>query len=66
RKSTAAEAGNALQGMKDKGVQVTQFSEADLQAIRDRVPPAIAPHLEKIGPEFMTLVRTEIAKARAK
>lgn len=66
RKSTAAEAGTALQGMKDKGVQVTQFSEADLQAIRDRVPPAIAPHLEKIGPEFMTLVRTEIAKARSK
>jgi tripartite ATP-independent transporter DctP family solute receptor len=65
RKSTASEAGSALQGMKDKGVQVTQFSPADLQAIRDRVPPAIAPHLEKIGPEFMTLVRSEIAKVRA-
>lgn len=64
RKTTAAEAGSALQGMKDKGVQVTQFSEADLQAIRDRVPPAIAPHLEKIGPEFMGLVRSEIAKVR--
>lgn len=64
RKTTAAEAGAALQGMKDKGMQVTQFSEADLQAIRDKVPPAIAPHLEKIGPEFMALVRSEIAKAR--
>jgi tripartite ATP-independent transporter DctP family solute receptor len=64
RKTTAAEAGSALQGMKDKGVQVTQFSQADLQAIRDRVPPAIAPHLEKIGPEFMGLVRSEIAKVR--
>lgn len=65
RKATAAEAGTALQGMKDNGVQVTQFSEADLQTIRDRVPPAIAPHLEKIGPEFMNLVRAEIAKVRA-
>ena len=65
RKATAAEAGTALQGMKDKGMQVTQFSATDLQAIRDRVPPAIAPHLEKIGPEFMTLVRSEIAKVRA-
>lgn len=65
RKATAAEAGSALQGMKDKGMQVSQFSAADLQAIRDRVPPAIAPHLEKIGPEFMTLVRSEIARARA-
>lgn len=65
RKTTAAEAGSALQGMKDKGMQVSQFSEADLQTIRKLVPPAIAPHLEKIGPEFMTLVRTEIAKARA-
>jgi tripartite ATP-independent transporter DctP family solute receptor len=64
RKTTAAEAGSALQGMKDKGVQVTQFSEADLQAIRDRVPPAIEPHLAKIGPEFMGLVRSEIAKVR--
>jgi tripartite ATP-independent transporter DctP family solute receptor len=65
RKTTAAEAGSALQGMKDKGMQVTQFSAADLQAIRDRVPAAIAPHLEKIGPEFMTLVRSEIARVRA-
>ena len=65
RKTTAAEAGSALQGMKDKGMQVSQFSEADLHTIRKLVPPAIAPHLEKIGPEFMTLVRTEIAKARA-
>ncbi len=64
RTTTAAEAGSALQGMKDKGVQVTQFSPADLQAIRERVPPAIAPHLERIGPEFMALVRSEIAKAR--
>lgn len=65
RKATAAEAESALQGMKDKGVQVTQFSAADLQQIRERVPAAIAPHLEKIGPEFMTLVRNEIARVRA-
>jgi tripartite ATP-independent transporter DctP family solute receptor len=65
RKTTAAEAESALQGMKDKGVQVTQFSQADLQAIRDRVPPAIEPHLQKIGGEFMGLVRSEIAKVRS-
>lgn len=65
RATTAAEADNALKGMKENGMQVTQFSEADLQKIREQVPPAIAPHLEKIGPEFMNLVRTEIAKVRA-
>lgn len=65
RKRTADEADSALQGMKDRGVQVTQFSDADLKAIQDRVPAAIAPHLDKIGPEFMGLVRDEIAKARA-
>ncbi len=65
RTTTAAEAAGALKGMKDKGMQVTQFSEADLQAIRDRVPAAIAPHLERIGPEFMALVQGEIAKYRA-
>lgn len=65
RKATAAEAGTALQGMKDKGMQVTQLSAADLQTIRTRVTPAIAPHLEKIGPEFMNLVRSEIARVRA-
>lgn len=65
RNSTAAEATTALQGMKDKGVQVTQFSEADLQKIRDLVPPAIAPHVQKIGPEFMNLVNSEIARVRA-
>lgn len=66
RKTTAAEAGSALQGMKDKGMQVSQFSEADLKTIRERVTPAIAPHLEKIGPDFMGLVYKEVAKARVK
>lgn len=66
RKATAAEAGSALQGMKDKGMQVSQFSDADLKTIRDKVTPAIAPHLEKIGPEFMGLVYKEVAKARVK
>ncbi|MGB6104991.1 MAG: TRAP transporter substrate-binding protein [Pusillimonas sp.] len=65
RELTASEVDVALQHMKDEGMQVTRFSDDDLQKIRDLVPPAIAPHLDKIGPEFMTLVRTEIAAARA-
>jgi TRAP-type transport system periplasmic protein len=65
RKATASEAGGALQGMKDKGMQISQLPAADLQTIRDRVTPAIAPHLEKIGPEFMNLVHSEIARVRA-
>lgn len=65
RELTASEVDVALQHMKDEGMQVTRFSEADLQKIRDLVPPAIEPHLEKIGPEFMTLLRTEIAEVRA-
>lgn len=65
REFTASEVDVALQSMKDKGVEVTQFSQADLQKIRDLVPPAIEPHLQKIGPEFMGLVHKEIAAARA-
>lgn len=65
RELTASEVDVALQNMKDHGMQVTRFSEADLQKIRELVPPAIEPHLEKIGPEFMTLLRTEIAAVRA-
>lgn len=65
REQTAAEVDSALQNMKDNGMQVTSFSEADLQKIRELVPPAIEPHLEKIGPEFMTLLREQIAAVRA-
>ncbi len=64
RELTASEVDFALKNMEKNGMQVTRFSDDDLQKIRDLVPPAIAPHLEKIGPEFMTLLRTEIAAAR--
>src|SRR5690606_16989290 len=65
REWTAGEVDVALENMKSHGMQVTRFSEADLQKIRDLVPPAIEPHLENIGPEFMSLLRTEIAAVRA-
>ncbi|NYT80089.1 TRAP transporter substrate-binding protein [Alcaligenaceae bacterium] len=65
RELTAGEVDVALKNMKDKGMQVTRFSDGDLQKIRDLVPPAIAPHLEKIGPEFMNLLRAEIAAVRS-
>ncbi|MFT0544737.1 TRAP transporter substrate-binding protein [Allopusillimonas ginsengisoli] len=65
RELTASEVEVALENMKAEGMQVTSFSEQDLQKIRELVPPAIAPHLEKIGPEFMTLLQAEIAAVRA-
>ncbi len=65
RELTASEVDFALKNMKKNGMEVTSFSEADLKQIRERVPPAIAPHLEKIGPEFMTLLNAQIAAARA-
>jgi tripartite ATP-independent transporter DctP family solute receptor len=65
RELTAGEVDFALKNMKENGMEVTRFSEADLQKIRDLVPPAIEPHLQKIGPEFMTLLRTQIAAVRA-
>jgi tripartite ATP-independent transporter DctP family solute receptor len=64
RKETASEADKALQGMKDKGMQVAEFSAAEKQIIRDKVGPAIEKHLEKIGPDFMALVRREIQATR--
>lgn len=65
REQTAAQVDTALQNMKDNGMQISSFSQEDLQKIRELVPPAIEPHLKKIGPEFMTLLRTQIAAARA-
>jgi TRAP-type C4-dicarboxylate transport system substrate-binding protein len=64
RKETAAEADKALQGMKDKGMQVAEFSAAERQIIRYKAGPAIEKHLEKIGPDFMALVRREIQATR--
>lgn len=65
RELTASEVEVAMQNMKDEGMEVTSFSEEDLQEIRELVPPAIAPHLDKIGPEFMDLLHAEIAAVRA-
>lgn len=65
RELTASEVDVALNNMKKHGVEVTSFSETDLQKIRETVPPAIQPHLEKIGPEFMSLLNSEIALARS-
>src|SRR5690606_22457078 len=65
RELTASEVDFALKNMEKNGMQVTRFSDADLQQIREKVPPAIEPHLQKIGPEFMNLLNTQIAAARA-
>jgi hypothetical protein len=50
--------------MKDKGMQVAEFSAAERQIIRYKAGPAIEKHLEKIGPDFMALVRREIQATR--
>lgn len=64
RELTASEVESALENMKENGMEVVRFSDDDLQQIRDLVPPAIEPHLDKIGPDFMNLLNTEIAAVR--
>lgn len=64
RRITTDEVNKALLGMKEKGVQVSEFSDSEKQLIRAKVSPVIEKNSEKIGVDFMKLVHRELATIR--
>jgi tripartite ATP-independent transporter DctP family solute receptor len=54
----------ALAELKKLGMQVTEFSPAEMQRLRDKVQPVIDKHTAAVGPEVVKQVQAEIAKVR--
>ena len=45
-------------------MQVTEFSPAELQRLRDKVKPVIDKHTAAVGEDVVKQVQAEIAKVR--
>jgi TRAP-type transport system periplasmic protein len=54
----------ALADLKKAGMQVTEFSPAEMQRIRDKVKPVIEKHTAAVGADVVKQVQAEIAKVR--
>jgi len=54
----------ALADLKKAGMQVTEFSPAEMQRIRDKVKPVIDKHTAAVGADVVKQVQAEIAKVR--
>lgn len=64
RQASRSQADAALADLKKAGMQVTEFSPAELQRLRDKVKPVIDKHSAKVGEDTVKEVYAEIAKVR--
>ena len=54
----------ALASLKKKGMQVTEFSPAEVAKFRDKVKPVIEKHTATVGADTVAQLQAELAKAR--
>lgn len=64
RQVSRSQAEGALADLKKAGMQVTEFSPAEMQRLRDKVKAVIEKHSAKVGAETVKEVYAEIAKVR--
>ena len=64
RQVSRAQADSALDDLKKAGMQVTEFSPAEMQRLRDRVKPVVEKHSAKVGEETVKEVYAELARLR--
>jgi TRAP-type transport system periplasmic protein len=64
RQVSRSQADTALEDLKKAGMQVTEFSPAEQQRLRDKVKPVIDKHSAKVGEDTVKEVFAEIAKLR--
>jgi tripartite ATP-independent transporter DctP family solute receptor len=64
RKVSRDQADGALADLKKAGMQVTEFSPAEQQRLRDKVKPVIEKHSAKVGEDTVKEVFAELAKLR--
>jgi TRAP-type transport system periplasmic protein len=64
RKLSREQADGALADLKKAGMQVTEFSPAELQRLRDKVKPVIDKHAASVGEATVKELQAELAKVR--
>ncbi|WP_280151394.1 TRAP transporter substrate-binding protein [Piscinibacter sp. XHJ-5] len=64
RELSRKQSDEALADLKKAGMQVTEFSPAEMQRLRDKVKPVIDKHTAAVGPDVVKQVQAEIAKVR--
>jgi TRAP-type transport system periplasmic protein len=64
RKLSREQADGALADLKKAGMQVTEFTPAELQRLRDKVKPVIDKHAATVGEATVKALQAEIAKVR--
>lgn len=64
RELSRKQSDEALADLKKAGMQVTEFSPAELQRLREKVKPVIDKHTAAVGADVVQQVQAEIAKVR--
>lgn len=64
RQQSREQAGAALSNLKKNGVQVTEFSAAEMAKFRDKMKPVLDKHKAIVGAEVVDALQAELAKLR--
>jgi TRAP-type transport system periplasmic protein len=64
RKVSREQAGAALDNLKKNGMQVSEFSPAEMTKFREKMKPVVDKHGALIGADVVTSLQAELAKAR--
>ena len=64
RKASRQQSGEALDNLKKNGMQVSEFSAAEMAKFREKMKPVVDKHAAQVGPEVVKALQTELAKVR--
>jgi tripartite ATP-independent transporter DctP family solute receptor len=64
RKVSREQAGLALENLKKNGMQVSEFSAAEIAKFRDKMKPVIEKHTAIVGADVVASLQAELAKVR--
>lgn len=66
RKLSREQAGTALADLKKHGMEVSEFSPAEMEKFREKMKPVIAKYTGIVGADTVNMLQAELAKLRAK
>jgi TRAP-type C4-dicarboxylate transport system substrate-binding protein len=64
RKASRQQSGEALDALKKNGMQVSEFSAAEMAKFREKMKPVVDKHAAQVGPDVVKSLQTELAKVR--
>ena len=64
RKASRQQSGEALDNLKKNGMQVSEFSAAEMAKFREKMKPVVDKHAAQVGPDVVKALQAELAKVR--